>query len=310
MAFSRRSTAWTGFRSVLCPVDFSECSRLALRYAERIARREKAILEVWYANDPLLVAAAAAALHDRHVAKRSAKELQGFVDSTISSRLRKDLRVRSRVSIGGPSDEIMKAADRTHSDLIVMGTHGLTGADRLLMGSTTLSVLQRTAVPVLAIPRAAETETAPALSWPGERIVAAVELDSSADGDIDRAVRIAQWFGASLLLLHVVDEVARPAWVRGDLSAHDRIRVAHAQTRLDTIAARLASQLKTESRVVCGNIADEIAALTAIERTGLLITALRDRRGWFGAKRGSISYHVLTQATTPVLAYPPQWRPR
>lgn len=310
MATVRRPRLWAGFRSVLCPVDFSEQSRLALRYAERIAFRGKAVLEVCYANDPLLVAAAAAALHDRDVAKRSAKELQDFVASTLSARPRKDLRVSTRVSIGDPSDEIMKVAARTRSDLIVMGTHGLSGADRLLMGSTTLSVLQRTAVPVLAIPRAVERETAPALSWPGERIVAALELDSRADGDVDRAARIAQWFGASLLLLHVVDEVARPAWVRGDLSAHDRIRVAHAQTRLDTIAAGLASQLKTESRVVCGNIADEIAALTATERAGLLITALRDRRGWFGSRRGSISYHVLTQATTPVLAYPPQWRPR
>ena len=95
-----------------------------------------------------------------------------------------------------------------------------------------------------------------------------------------------------------------------DLSAHHRIRVAQAQTRLDTMAARLPSQVKTESRVVCGNIADEIAALTATERTGLLITALRDRRGWFGARRGSTSYHVLTRVMAPVLTYPPQWQPR
>lgn len=310
MTASRRPTLWAGFRSVLCPVDFSEQSRLALRYAERIAFRGKAALNVWYVNDPLLVAAAAAALHDRRLAKRSATALRDFVDSTLSARARQELRVRSRVSIGDPSDEIMKAVALAHSDLIVMGTHGLTGTDRLLMGSTTLSVLQRTVVPVLAIPRAAETETAPALSWPGRRVVAALELDSNSVKDVDSAGHIAQWFGASLLLLHVVDEVARPAWLRGDLGAQDRIRVAQARTRLDTIAARLASQLKTESRVVCGNIADEIAALAATERTGLLITALRDRRGWFGARRGSISYHVLTQVMAPVLAYPPHWQPR
>jgi hypothetical protein len=41
-----------------------------------------------------------------------------------------------------------------------------------------------------------------------------------------------------------------------------------------------------------------------------VITALRDRRGWFGARRGSISYHVLVHAITPVLALPPNWRCR
>ena len=311
MAVSRRPILWAGFRSVLCPVDFSEQSRLALRYAERLALRGKAALDVSYVNDPLLVAAAAAALHDRRLAKRSADELRDFVDSTLSARTRKALRVRARVSIGDPSDEIIKAAAGAHSDLIVMGTHGLTGTDRLLLGSTTLSVLQRTVVPVLAVPPAVETETeAPAPLWPGTRLVAALELDGNPLKDVESAGRIAQWFGASLLLLHVVDEVSRPAWLRGDLSAHDRIRVAQAQTRLDTMAARLPSQVKTESRVVCGNIADEIAALTATERTGLLITALRDRRGWLGARRGSISYHVLTRVMAPVLAYPPQWQPR
>jgi len=42
----------------------------------------------------------------------------------------------------------------------------------------------------------------------------------------------------------------------------------------------------------------------------LLITAMHDRRNWFGAKRGSISFHVVLHAVTPVLAYPPEWRPR
>jgi len=306
----RPSKPWSGFRSVLCPIDFSEESRLALRYAEAIALRGKATLSVTYANDPLLIAAAAAALHDRHVAKRSGQELHDFVESTLSTHARKALRIRTRVSIGDPCDEIMKAAIRNRSDLIVMGTHGLTGADRLLLGSTTLSVLQRTRVPVLAVPRASETETAPDLSWPGERIVASLELDGSPDRDVDIASRLAQWFGTSLLLLHVVSEVARPAWIAGDLSAHDRIRVALAQTQLDAIAARLASQVKTESRVVCGKVADEIAVLIATERAGLLITALHDQRWWFGARRGSISYHILSQATFPVLAYPPHWRPR
>ena len=105
-----------------------------------------------------------------------------------------------------------------------MGTHGLTGTDRLMLGSTTLSVLPRTRVPILAVPRASETETAPDRSWPGERIVAALELDGNLDRNVEIASRVAQWFGSSLLLLHVVGDVARPAWLPGDLTGHDRIR--------------------------------------------------------------------------------------
>src|SRR6478736_2546898 len=80
---SSKPKPWAGFRSVLCPVDFSEHSRQALRYAEAMAGRSGGSLTATYANDPLLLAAAAAALHDRRVAKQSLKELEAFVDETL-----------------------------------------------------------------------------------------------------------------------------------------------------------------------------------------------------------------------------------
>jgi nucleotide-binding universal stress UspA family protein len=295
----------------LCPIDFSEHSRLALRYAAAIASRGQAALTVAYVNDPLLIAAAAAALNDRRLAEKSGHELQAFINSTLPASARKPLRLKSLVAIGNPANEIVQAAARGRSDLIVPGTHGLTGADRLLVGSTTLSVLQHAMVPVLAVPgTGTELVTSPPPSWPGERIVAAIELDKGAGKDVDVAAEIAEWFGSSLLLVHVVSDITAPAWLMADPSAHDRIRVAKAREQLDVLAARSRKHTATDARVVCGRVADEIAALAATERTRLLITALRDRRGWFGAKRGSISYHILSHAVTPVLACPPQWRPR
>ena len=179
MALSTRSAPWNGFRSVLCPIDFSEPSRLALRYAEAIALRGNAALTVAYANDPLLVEAAGAALHDRHIAKQSASELRAFIDETITAGSQKRLRLKSEVSTGHPADQILRAATRRRSDLLVLGTHGLTGAGRLLVGSTTLTILQRTTIPVLAVPRPEQRPTTDVLpSWPGERIVAALALDA------------------------------------------------------------------------------------------------------------------------------------
>ena len=296
---------------MLCPVDFSEHSRLALQYAEAVALRGNAVLSVLFANDPLLVAAAAAALHDRHIAKRSASELHAFIDATLTPRSQKRLHLKLDVPVGDPSDEIMRTATRRRSDLVVLGTHGLAGVERLLLGSTTLSILQRTMTPVLAVPRLGQSGTTAIMPlWPGERIVAALDLDADPRGEVDVAARIAQWFGSSLLLLHVVSEIGAPAWIKGDLSAHERIRLAQAQQQIDALAGRARRHVKTNTRVICGRVSDEIAALSATERTELVITALRDRHGWFGSRRGSVSYHVLSHAVTPVLAYPPRWRPR
>jgi nucleotide-binding universal stress UspA family protein len=147
-------------------------------------------------------------------------------------------------------------------------------------------------------------------SWPGQRIVAALDLEDDPSREVDTAARVAQWFGSSLLLLHVVDRISAPAWVKGDLSAHERIRLAHAKQQIEDVSHVAQRRVKTDTRVICGRVSDEIAPLVATERVGLTITALRDRRGWFGSRRGSVSYHVLSHAVTPVLAYPPRWRPR
>jgi hypothetical protein len=61
---------------------------------------------------------------------------------------------------------------------------------------------------------------------------------------------------------------------------------------------------EVETRVLFGNASDAIAALSAAERPGMVITGLRTADHWFGPRRGSISYHVLLRANTPVLALP------
>jgi nucleotide-binding universal stress UspA family protein len=254
------------------------------------------------------VAAAAAALHDRQIAKRSGVELDAFVKETLGLPSR-GLRVKTRAAVGKPADVILKAAGSAGADLIVLGTHGLTGADRLIMGSTTLAILQRAKVPVLAVPRGLQGGRAPA-SWPGRQIVAAVEVDAGATKEIEHAARVADWFGASLLLLHVVSPIGLPRWFEGDLSALEEARAARAKQQLAALAGAADGRVRIHTQVVHGRVADEIAAFTAASGTGLMLIALRDRTGWFGASRGSISYHVLAHAAAPVLACPPRWRPR
>lgn len=144
---------WAGFRSVLCPIDFSEHSRRALEYAAAIALDAKAGLQVLHVSDPLLVASAAAAFRTRQLQAQTARELQTFIEGTLPPRTRTKLGVTADVLVGNPADQIIKAAARHRADLIVVGAHGVNAAKRLLVGSTTLDLLQRATVPVLAIPR-------------------------------------------------------------------------------------------------------------------------------------------------------------
>src|SRR6187200_2659788 len=101
------------FRSILCPVDFSEYSREALRYADDIVRRTGGGLSVVYVNDPALFLFAAAALHRRpHSLRRTLTELERFVDASIGV----DRRPPCSVVEGHPAAEILDAARRFKSD--------------------------------------------------------------------------------------------------------------------------------------------------------------------------------------------------
>src|SRR5262249_4765398 len=177
-------------------------------------------------------------------------------------------------------------------DLIVLGAHGLTRPERLLLGSTTLAVLQQTALPVLAVPDRMADSAPPTdqTRMSCHPLLAPIALHDTSRREVDNAARVAEWLGTSLLLVHVVNRIAAPDWLKGDLSADERTRAAKAQQMLNRLAGAVADRVPTEARVVCGSPADEIAAVAAAERPALLITPPHDRRGWFGARRGSLSY--------------------
>jgi nucleotide-binding universal stress UspA family protein len=79
--------------------------------------------------------------------------------------------------------------------------------------------------------------------------------------------------------------------------------LTEARDRLLALAARR-TRIKTETRIVLGDPAEEIAAQAAVSNAGLAVLILRRGRGLFGPRKGSITYRVLCSSATPVLALP------
>ena len=137
---------------ILCPVDFSGASRSALRHAADLADRSRGTVEVLFVNDPLLTAAAAAAYDVRGLARSAEVALQAFVRRTFSGSPSRARSVTCMTALGRPAPEIVKAARRSRADLIVIGSHGLSGVRKLMLGSVTEEVLKTAATPVLVVP--------------------------------------------------------------------------------------------------------------------------------------------------------------
>jgi nucleotide-binding universal stress UspA family protein len=137
------------FQTILCAVDFSEHSGLALRYAAVQAERFGARLVVLNVADPLLVAGARSSNTDLLAETRT--DLRKFVD-TILEKGSLQRPVQIAVESGEAAREILDVSHREEAGLIVVGSVGLTGYRKLIFGSTTGQLLKLTDVPVLVVP--------------------------------------------------------------------------------------------------------------------------------------------------------------
>src|SRR5208283_643198 len=147
---------------ILCPIDFSEFSVRAYRYALSLAEHYRAqvvalhIVEIW--RYPSVGFVASAQLYDEFcqaVRESGKQQLQEFVKNHTHAEIQPELVVH----LGMAPDSILSFAQARKADVIVMGTHGQRGYDRLMLGSVTDRVMRRAPCPVLAVSKLPDDTT-------------------------------------------------------------------------------------------------------------------------------------------------------
>jgi nucleotide-binding universal stress UspA family protein len=138
------------FANILCPIDFSEHSRAALRVASELASDWAVRMTVLYVHDPTIAGVEAIVFPDCSLTDLRV-EIKKFAATVMTPGRACAPTTRYVAVIGKPGREILRVATRFRSDLIVMGSRGLGGLTKLLLGSTTDRVVHHATVPVLAI---------------------------------------------------------------------------------------------------------------------------------------------------------------
>lgn len=138
------------FANILCPIDFSEHSRAALRVASELAIDWAVRMTVLYVHDPTIAGVEAIVFPDCSLTDLRV-EIKKFAATVMTPGRACAPTTRYVAVIGEPGGEILRAAARSRCDLIVMGSRGLGGFKKLLLGSTTDRVVHHAAVPVLAV---------------------------------------------------------------------------------------------------------------------------------------------------------------
>jgi nucleotide-binding universal stress UspA family protein len=286
------------FRKILCPVDFSLGSQQAMLLAVRLANESEAELvlaHAWYLP-PLPYAEESAFPPDTLQAMIDDADRGLAAAAEEASRLGAK-RVTSKFLTGAPWDQIVTLLGGDASfGLVVMGTHGRTGLDRVLIGSVTEKVIRHAPCPVLAVPARGQVSTF-------RHVLCPVDFSESSRQAVALAAELAAPGGAGITLLHVVEV---------PVSYSSEVRMEGFLDVLDKRAARLLEEwawdLKTKvsvpvaTRSRSGSAGAQIlAALDEDQTCDLVVMGSHGRSGLPRALLGSVAEKVVRHARRPVL---------
>jgi len=299
-------------RRILCPIDFSDFSRHALDHAVAIARwydstvtllHVRPILPV-VAHSPAAVIPTPVALtpQDRDALLAS---MRRFADAEVGS----SVPVEVEIAEGDVDTKILARTQTMGADLLVMGTHGRSGFERLVLGSVTEKVLRKASCPVLSVPRRiADVVPAPPVLF--KRIVCAIDFSDCSIHALNYAMSIAQEADARLTVLHVV-EVPTGALLDahetvrgGPHSLKEFVRAAEEERRErleTTIPDAVRAYCKVETLTAVGKPYREILRVAQERDSDLLVIGIHGRGATDLLFFGSTAQHVVRQATCPVL---------
>jgi nucleotide-binding universal stress UspA family protein len=294
------------FKRILCAVDFSEFSRRALDHALSVARGYGSAVTA------LHVVAPAPAVAGTYFGPEMAPPiLLPTMDRDTATRELEQLVTAEHVP-GVKVETVVAEAAQTYRgilaqvvqlqrDLLVLGTHGRSGFERLFLGSTAEKVLRKCPCPVLTVPPKAP-DAMPRGPVPFSRIVCGVDFSVSSRRALDYAMSLAQQNAAALTIVHVIDthplyvDFAPPATI--DLDAWT-----------EQAASRLCSLVRKDVRATCSVVEvvregapyREILGLSRELTADLIVLGVHGRRAADLLLFGSTTHHVIREGQCAVL---------
>ncbi|MCL5420992.1 MAG: universal stress protein, partial [Nitrospirae bacterium] len=138
---------------ILCPTDFSDSALVALRYAQEFARCFGSRLLVIYVDSigapPYFTTSQIEELVKS--IKQAREAAQRHLAKYVEDRLAGAENIETEIVEGTAVSSILRIAKKRNAGLIVMGAHGMSGFNRLMLGSATKRVLHETDCPVLTV---------------------------------------------------------------------------------------------------------------------------------------------------------------
>src|SRR5262245_9796774 len=261
-------------KTILWPTDFSDDSRHAFDHAVAIAKWYSARIVALHARSHAMAMVGtgpawpgddAAGDEEEHLRNEIARAAALGVDVT------------SALTKTPAAAAIVGYAWNHPIDLIVIGTHGASGFEHLILGSVTEKVLRKASRPVLTVPPRARATSV----LPFKRIVCPVDFSSSSLAALRAALSFAHQGGAELTLMHVLEEpdedelfVARSY----DVHRHRALREQEIMTYLTSLVPDAVRALRPPNfRLARGKPYPEILNVAEAENADLIVMGVQGR---------------------------------
>lgn len=139
-------------KRILVPLDFSDCSRKALRYALALARQHSASLDLLYVvPTPPYGSGEYGPVDFGHLQEELEETAERELRKTITEEIVDSVPAGAIVRTGAAAREIIDVARGVPSDLIIISTHGRGGLKHVLLGSVAEQVVRHAPCPVLVV---------------------------------------------------------------------------------------------------------------------------------------------------------------
>ena len=292
------------FKQILCPVDLSDISQHALDHAAAIAHWYQSRLTVLYvfANVPTMDVPPL-------VLEDAQRERLMVALRKMSAHVPRDVAVHLSVQEAEDvHDEILAQLAVTRADLLVLGSHGRSGFERLFLGSVTEKIIRKAPCPTLVVPPRAP-DIAPDQPIQFRRILCAVDFSDSSLAALARAISVAEESDANLTLLHAIEMPPElrenPLTPDFDIDRIHAAAEAQARRRLQDLVPDAARTYCTiETAVVEGRASRQVLRRAAEENADLIVMGVHGRGALDLLVFGSNTHYVIRTATCPVLIVP------
>jgi nucleotide-binding universal stress UspA family protein len=281
------------FAHVMCGVDFSDSSARAVAWAHFVASRLRQRLLIVSVVESLLAKAAPARFLDD-----ARRDLERFVAPFVGGRT--DPPVTLEVGVGKPAEVLLEKAGDEHA-MIVVGTHGLGRAERLLFGSVTHRLMRAAKHSVLSVPhaRTGEGEAVPEEAPGVERIVCGVDFSAASVAAARAAHALGLALSVPVELVHALEIVTIPTVWDMVLAPSAEEQIASALAQLEAVARDLGTPAPRSAARI--SRPEDVLAKDAAHGRSLIVLGLGDAGGH---RPGTTAMRIVSRTKVPVLTVP------